>query len=105
MERSGCSPSSTTGTPKAWGGTSFFRAFKEQVVHGRIYQTIDDVRAAVRSATPLVSGSPTAQRCQDWRSLRRAQAVGMAIKTEFGTFAAGVARGVARIAGEKASMK
>jgi hypothetical protein len=33
--------------------------FKEQVVHGRIYQTIDDVRAAVRSATPLVSGSPT----------------------------------------------
>ena len=29
----------------------------------------------------------------------------MAIKTEFGTFAAGVARGVARIAGEKASMK
>jgi len=26
----------------------FFRTFKEQVVHGRIYQTIDDVRAAVR---------------------------------------------------------
>jgi transposase InsO family protein len=25
----------------------FFRTFKEQVVHGRIYQTIDDVRAAV----------------------------------------------------------
>ncbi len=28
---------------------SFFRTLKEQVVHGRIYQTIDDVRAAVRS--------------------------------------------------------
>lgn len=27
----------------------FFRTFKEQVVHGRIYQTIDDVREAVRS--------------------------------------------------------
>lgn len=27
----------------------FFRTFKEQVVHGRIYQTIDDVRAAVRA--------------------------------------------------------
>lgn len=27
----------------------FFRTFKEQVVHGRIYQTIDDVRDAVRS--------------------------------------------------------
>jgi putative transposase len=26
----------------------FFRTFKEQVVHGRIYQNIDDVRAAVR---------------------------------------------------------
>jgi putative transposase len=26
----------------------FFRTFKEQVVHGRIYRTIDDVRAAVR---------------------------------------------------------
>jgi transposase InsO family protein len=26
----------------------FFRTFKEQVVHGRVYQTIDDVRAAVR---------------------------------------------------------
>jgi hypothetical protein len=26
----------------------FFRTFKEQVVYGRIYQTIDDVRAAVR---------------------------------------------------------
>jgi hypothetical protein len=26
----------------------FFRTFKEQVVHGRIYQTIDDVRDAVR---------------------------------------------------------
>ena len=26
----------------------FFRTFKEQVVHGRIYQTIDDVRAAAR---------------------------------------------------------
>lgn len=26
----------------------FFRTFKEQLVHGRIYQTIDDVRAAVR---------------------------------------------------------
>jgi transposase InsO family protein len=26
----------------------FFRTFKEQVVHGRIYETIDDVRAAVR---------------------------------------------------------
>jgi putative transposase len=26
----------------------FFRTFKDQVVHGRIYQTIDDVRAAVR---------------------------------------------------------
>jgi hypothetical protein len=26
----------------------FFQTFKEQVVHGRIYQTIDDVRAAVR---------------------------------------------------------
>ena len=27
----------------------FIRTFKEQVVHGRIYQTIDDVRDAVRS--------------------------------------------------------
>ena len=27
----------------------FFRTFKEQVVHGRIYQTIDDVRDAVRT--------------------------------------------------------
>jgi len=27
----------------------FFRTFKEQVVHGRIYHTIDDVRDAVRS--------------------------------------------------------
>lgn len=27
----------------------FFRTFKEQVVYGRIYQTIDDVRAAVRA--------------------------------------------------------
>src|SRR6185437_10514265 len=27
----------------------FFRTFKEQVVYGRIYQTIDDVRAAVRT--------------------------------------------------------
>jgi putative transposase len=27
----------------------FFRTFKEQVVHGRIYQTIDDVRDAVRA--------------------------------------------------------
>ncbi len=27
----------------------FFRTFKEQVVFGRIYQTIDDVRAAVRA--------------------------------------------------------
>ena len=26
----------------------FFRTLKEQIVHGRIYQTIDDVRAAVR---------------------------------------------------------
>ena len=26
----------------------FFRTLKEQVVHGRIYQTIDDVRDAVR---------------------------------------------------------
>jgi transposase InsO family protein len=26
----------------------FFRTFKEQVVYGRIYQTIDDVRTAVR---------------------------------------------------------
>jgi putative transposase len=26
----------------------FFRTFKEQVVYGRIYQTIADVRAAVR---------------------------------------------------------
>lgn len=26
----------------------FFRTFKEQVIHGRIYQSIDDVRAAVR---------------------------------------------------------
>ena len=27
----------------------FFRSFKEQVVYGRIYQTIDNVRAAVRA--------------------------------------------------------
>lgn len=27
----------------------FFRTFKEQLIHGRIYQTIDDVRDAVRS--------------------------------------------------------
>ena len=27
----------------------FFRTLKEQVVHGRIYQTIDDVRDAVRT--------------------------------------------------------
>ena len=27
----------------------FFRYFKEQVVHGHIYQTIDDVRDAVRA--------------------------------------------------------
>ena len=27
----------------------FFRTLKEQIVHGRIYQTIDDVRAAVRN--------------------------------------------------------
>jgi putative transposase len=27
----------------------FFRTFKEQVMHGRIYQTIDDVRDAARS--------------------------------------------------------
>jgi putative transposase len=26
----------------------FFRTLKEQIVHGRVYQTIDDVRAAVR---------------------------------------------------------
>ena len=26
----------------------FFRTFKEQVLHSRIYQTIDDIRAAVR---------------------------------------------------------
>ena len=25
----------------------FFRTLKEQIVHGRIYQTLDDVRAAV----------------------------------------------------------
>ena len=30
----------------------FFRTFKEQVVHGRIYQTIDDVRDAVRVSPP-----------------------------------------------------
>jgi len=27
----------------------FFRTLKEQIVHGRIYHTIDDVRDAVRS--------------------------------------------------------
>ncbi len=27
----------------------FFRTLKEQIIHGRIYQTIDDVRAAVRT--------------------------------------------------------
>jgi len=27
----------------------FVRAFKEQVLHGRIYQTIDEVREAVRT--------------------------------------------------------
>jgi putative transposase len=27
----------------------FFRTFKKQVVHGRIYQTINDVRDAVRT--------------------------------------------------------
>ena len=26
----------------------FFRTLKEQIVHGRIYQTLDEVRAAVR---------------------------------------------------------
>jgi hypothetical protein len=27
----------------------FFRTLKEQIVHGRVYQTIDDVRHAVRT--------------------------------------------------------
>ena len=27
----------------------FFRTLKEQIVHGRIYQTIDEVRHAVRT--------------------------------------------------------
>jgi hypothetical protein len=26
----------------------FFQAIKEQIVHGRIYQTVEEVRAAVR---------------------------------------------------------
>ncbi|MBV8398702.1 MAG: IS3 family transposase, partial [Acetobacteraceae bacterium] len=29
----------------------FFRTLKEQIVHGRIYQTIDQVRDAVRDFT------------------------------------------------------
>ena len=41
----------------------FFRTFKEQVIHGRIYQTIDDVRAAARkfsnSTTPSGSSRKT----------------------------------------------
>jgi putative transposase len=38
--------------PKTNGVTEcFFRPFKEQVVFGRIYQTINDVRAAVSSIT------------------------------------------------------
>ena len=37
------------GEPETNGvAEQFFRTFKEQVIHGRIYQTIDDVRAAVR---------------------------------------------------------
>jgi hypothetical protein len=28
---------------------TFFRTLKEQIVHGRIHQTIDDVRHAVRT--------------------------------------------------------
>ena len=41
------SPSSASPRPNGVA-QRFFRTFKEQVVHGRIYQTIDDVRAAVR---------------------------------------------------------
>ena len=35
----------------------FFRTFKDQVVHGRIYQTIDDVRAAVRKFFELYNAA------------------------------------------------
>src|SRR6188472_1335589 len=65
MARSGCSALSSTGTPKRWAGMTpsyafvgapetngvierFFRTLKEQIVHGRIYRTIDEVRDAVR---------------------------------------------------------
>jgi hypothetical protein len=43
-------PSRSSDVPNETNGVAerFFRTFKEQVVHGRIYQTIDDVRAAVR---------------------------------------------------------
>jgi DNA invertase Pin-like site-specific DNA recombinase len=38
----------------------FFQTFKEQVVHGRIYQTIDDVRAAVRKFFELYNAGRVA---------------------------------------------
>jgi putative transposase len=46
----GISPSyAFVGEPETNGVIErFFRTFKEQVVHGRIYQTIDEVRSAVR---------------------------------------------------------
>jgi putative transposase len=47
----GMSPSyAFVGKPETNGvAERFFRTLKEQIVHGRIYQTIDDVRAAVRN--------------------------------------------------------
>jgi putative transposase len=47
----GISPSyAFVGEPETNGVIErFFRTFKEQVVHGRIYQTIDEVRDAVRA--------------------------------------------------------
>jgi putative transposase len=47
----GISPSyAFVGEPETNGVIErFFRTFKEQVVHGRIYQTIDEVRDAVRT--------------------------------------------------------
>ena len=40
----------------------FFRTFKEQIIHGRIYRTIDDVRAAVRKFFELTTPSGSSRK-------------------------------------------
>ena len=46
------------GEPKSNGvGDCFFRTRKEQVVHGRIFQTIEEVRAASRDFTVCYNAS------------------------------------------------